>query len=575
MELGNSLTATHPVEFQTPERNGFNLGWSYLDPHLSSSSNQNRLYKVLKPLTSLYYIQGPTELIHIQAVHSQNIKPNWNFGVEYRRQLEDGFYFSQNTGVYNTRAFTWFHTRDLRYHLIAEAVWNRLENQESGGIFSRASFDTLNGPVRKPLVRYSSRFANNEAVNILRSNTYSLTQIYRSGRSVFFPSEQTDSLGRAIPDTVATLIPVSQFRLHTSYGWYRNIFTVNTLEDLEFTSFYLDSMATYDSLSMQKAEVELAWESGQYAGIDDSFHVDKRKLAWSASMRYEGIKVGWLKDFAQYNNLSAQARLGSNPYNHSDLQWALNGYFAFSGYNAGDMELKAHLAKQFGAHRLSVSALSKRYAPAFNQFYYFGNHDFWWNQGFEKQGAQDLSASYGWKGLAKFTASYKRLNNYIYQEEAPKQLNGSFDLVQLKLNTNLNWGVLHWQLEALYQTEGITELPLPQFSTRQSVYAQGFMFKKALLAKLGLDFYYVTSYRAPVYYAPARMWRLQNAQEDFLVGNYPYFNVYFTGKIQTVTFFLMMQHVTANLFGSGYYSSPYYPMQPRAFRFGIKWTLFE
>lgn len=575
MELGNSLTATHPVEFQMPGQNGFNLGWSYLNPHLISSNNQNRLYKVLKPLTTLKYIQGPTELIYLEAVHSQNIKPNWNFGIEYRRQMEDGFYFRQNTGVYNTRAFTWYHTEDLRYHLIAEAVWNRMENQESGGIFTRESFDTLNGPLRRPVVRYYSSFYDNEAVNTLRSNTYSVTQILRSGKSVHFPTEQTDSLGRAIPDTVATLIPVSQFRLKTSYGWYRNLFQINTLEDLGFQSFYLDSVATYDSLSMQQFQTELSWESGQYSGIDDSFRVDKRPIAWSASLRYEGIKVGWIKDFAQYNNLSASGRFGSNPFADLKWQWQLNGYLGLSGYNSGDMEVKASLARQLGNHQLGVSAVSKRYAPAFNQFYYFGNHDFWWNQGFKKQGAQDLSATYAWKGLAKLTASYKRLNNYIYQEEAPKQFDGSFDLVQVKLNTNLRWGVLNWQLEALYQTDGLTQLPLPQFSTRQSLFAQGWMFKKALLAKLGVDFYYVSSYRAPVYYAPARMWRLQNAQEDFLVGNYPYFNVYFTGKIQTVTFFLMMQHVTADLFGSGYYSSPYYPMQPRAFRFGIKWTLFE
>lgn len=576
MNLGNSLTALYPVQFEAPQQKGFQLGLNYLDPYLYKLGDESRYYNNLKPLTSLFYLQGTKELIFLDAKHSQNILPNWNVGIDYRRYKEEGQYLRQSTGIYNTRIYNWFHTKDYRYHVLADLVWNRLDNQESGGIYTKESFDTLTGPVRQATVRYFGDL-DQEARNIVRTNTYSLTQIYRFGESKNFPTDMKDSLGGPVLDTVPTFIPKGQVRLKTEYGWQRNLFVINSLDGLDIQNFYLDSTATYDSLSYQNFNVTLGFESGQYFGIDDSFKVKQQPLSYAIEGTYEGVKVGWVKDFAQYNNVLVSGRIGSNPfYEKHDFQWKVSAYSALMGYNVGDYEVNFHASKHIGLFHLKANVGSKAYSPSFNQTYYFGNHDFWKLPNLKKQFAQTGSFGVNVKGdLLQLKAAYTSLANYIYLNLQPEQLNKTISIAQVSAKTHLRFKALNWQASFIYQPVKNEALPLPEFTTKQTLYLQGYMFKNALLAKLGVDFFYNTGFKAPVYNAPLRMWQIQQTGENFLIGNYPYFNLYFTGRIKTVTFFAMMQHVTAGIFRTDYYSSPYYPMAPRAFRFGIKWTLFE
>lgn len=578
LDLGNSGTAMFPIVYRTSQVNGFNLGWNYLDAHRFFSNEQSSVYKVKKPITRLHYTQGPQELLGLNALHSQNIKPNWNVGVEFQRLKEDGFYLRQKTGQYNTRLFNWYHSKDQRYHVIANATWNRIRNEESGGVVSKQAFDTLPGPVRNPLVNYYP----NTALNTLRSNHFSVTQLYRLGEKIYLPTEAVDSLNNPILDTIATFIPQHQLSLKTSYQSYTNIFEIGNLEGMPFTNFFLDSLATFDSLRYRNAGVSLGYQLGKYRNKKAGDSLIKERFVYlSANLDYQRIRVDWEGDYAAYNNFSVHAEAGTRSWLKSATGIAVNYYQALTGYNSGDMDARIQAAQVVGPILLGFELRQKLKSPDFFQTYYFGNHHFWHHTDLKKEQTQILGLSIRNKGIQeklKLKASYLSLSNYIFLNQAEEIVQETNNIgvaqVELLVKQRIRW--FYFETQGVYQSSSRqSSLPLSRFLLKQSVYAQSWMFQDKLLSRIGLDLFWVESFAAPEYVAPLRSWKVQDPANAFMVGNYPYINAYFTGRIQTVTFTLMFHHVADGLFGSSYYSSPFYPMQTRAFRFRICWNMYE
>lgn len=579
MDLGNSGTPMYPVTFQPSGIRGFDLGWHYLDAYLFLPSDDNRYYNTRKPITSLFYHQGAEELIGLQALHSQNIKPNWNMGIDFRRMKEDGFYFRQNTSLYNTRIFNSYHTKSRRYHLLASATFNRIVNTENGGILSRESFDTLAPPVRTPVVAYQGF---SEARNELKTLSISATQVFRLGQKRYFPTEALDSLNRPVPDTNATFIPQSQISLRTSFSRYRNIFRIDDLGDMPFTEFLKDSISTYDSLYFRDLGASIGFQLGAYRHLQkDSLDIKRRKWYFAAYADFNHIRTGWQGDYAEYTNIAIRGEAATRSFVDRGEGLHVGYYQGITGYNSGDFELKAQARQKLRWIRLGASYLLKQYAPDFNSLYYFGNHHFWHNRNFKKQllNSIELRVSDGgpreWWSL---TVSDHVLQNFIYlaPDERPVQNNTELHILKVELQLKWKYRWMNLQSHVIFHDGDIDgPLPLPQWVMKHSLFAEGFLFKKNLRGKVGIDLFISDEYAAPVYVAPLRSWRVQQGPDAFTIGNYPWINLYASGRIKTFTFFVMFQHVNANLTGRSYFSSPYYPMQPRSFRLGIRWKLYE
>ncbi len=579
LDLGNSGTAMYPVKYGYKTENGFDLGWHYLDGYRFRSNEENTYYRAYRPITSLFYYQGANELLGLEALHSQNIKPNWNFGVEYKRLKEEGFYLKQNTGSYNTRLFTWYHSKDYRYHVLASVTWNRFRNTENGGLYSAESFDTLSGPVRNPLTRYYSSFG--EVENELKRNVYSVTQIYRLGQKRYFPTEATDSLGRPIPDTIPTFIPTHQVSVRTRLENYCNHFIVSDVSDMPFTDFFRDSLTTFDSTWYKNFETSIGIESGAYERLArDSIHPEGRKLFYGAWLDLNWIRVGWLEDYAQYANMALRAEVSNRDWISTREGFRVSVYRAFHGYNNRDMELKAEAARVLGPVKVGSRILFKTYRQDFLSRYYFGNHDFWYTN-LERQGVSHYEfgiSDPGPRNWWELNAAFIDLENLIYYgaDQRPEQKKGHTTLLQSELK--LKWRVAWFNLQSrvLYQkTNSRDILRVPELAMKHSLFAQGMVFKKNLKVKAGVDFFWTSAFNAPAWYAPARIWYTPEGEGSQTIGNYPYFNVFVNGQIRTVTFFLFFQHASAGLFSNSYYSSALYPMQPRSFRFGLRWKLYE
>ena len=55
----------------------------------------------------------------------------------------------------------------------------------------------------------------------------------------------------------------------------------------------------------------------------------------------------------------------------------------------------------------------------------------------------------------------------------------------------------------------------------------------------------------------------------------PILDVYISADIRTFRFFFKVDNVAQNLFSKGYYLAPNYPIQPRSFKLGLDWSLYQ
>jgi hypothetical protein len=105
-----------------------------------------------------------------------------------------------------------------------------------------------------------------------------------------------------------------------------------------------------------------------------------------------------------------------------------------------------------------------------------------------------------------------------------------------------------------------------------AVYYTQPLFHGAATLQPGLDFYYNTRYYADNYNPALRTFYLQDNRE---IGNYLYMDIFINLKIQRARFYVAYTHFNASFMGRNYYSTPTYPMQDAAFKFGIAWRFHD
>ena len=199
---------------------------------------------------------------------------------------------------------------------------------------------------------------------------------------------------------------------------------------------------------------------------------------------------------------------------------------------------------------------------------YLSNH-FIWDNDFGKQRTVSFGGEVGWeKTGTHFRASLSNLQNHIYfaADGLPQQHGGSVQILSLSLKQNFRFRALNWDNTVTYQTTSDDKvIPLPSLAVYSNLY---FIFKIATLhVQLGVDCDYYTKYYSPGYQPALAAF---TNQRDMKVGNYPFCNTYINMKLSRARFYVLYSHMNKGLFGgNGYFSMPYYPLNPARFQMGI------
>lgn len=529
-------------------------------------SKENITYRrVFKPFTELNYVFGSQSEQLFNAVHSQNFGDNFNINLGFNKINSQGFYARSKTNHTQFSFSSSFLTKNNRYGFVTHYFNNILDIQENGGISDTTEFQNDLKPIRQSI------FVNLDEATSLAQNQIRDQEAFLK-QFVFFGQSKTKTVDSAkFEYTDPNYRLTHEITYHTSKKKYTDQNPVSGFYD----NVFIDSALTSDSISSGRISNKISF--GKVFFSDKGLQKDGELFLKHDFYDYyqnQNIDTSFQNIFA---GLEVHRFFGNfEIFAQSD--------YGISGYNKDDMKFEGKIdyRERHKVDSLSGNSFNSGIELNFSKtepqlFYqkYYSNH-FIWNNNFSKQqliSAKGYFENENLKLRAKIGVNF--LNDYIYFDKwaRPNQFKGdlihSYGFVEKEFRL---WK-FHFLSKIRYQYINEKKiLPLPEWLASQAIYFQAFLFDKALKLQVGGEVYYYDRHKAYDYMPATSQFFLQ---DDFSLGQYPYFDAFVNFKVKRARVFVKYQHLNAGYFGYKYYMIPRYPMPDAAIKFGVNWRLYN
>lgn len=573
--LGHALN--HVDFFLRPKPDDFLFGRAW-NPYLKTPE-RTIFFNTRVPYTSVAYSTITVKKWreeNIDVLHSQNVSPFTNFGIEFNILSGKELYSNQDTKANRVGLFG-SHAKN-KYSIFGTFYYNGFNLlEDNGGLENLDDFlegtEEENWLYKMNLVNAKSRYRN---FSFFITQKYNLTE-----RQV-----HTDTLGNTTT-TGKTFSLSHQLFVERNMKEYQDEVDVDNLSPV-YDNYYYYSSAAQDSVSEDK--------------ISNVFQVilgdpDYDKLSTRIYAGYEFRRFGSLSpyqySFQQPDSSYAdtiEARFSDTYFNDVYVglhlagpttgiwDWVIDGRYYLLGYYQNDFQVNATFSRELKqkADLGLRGSLELRHPHYFTNRYY--SSFFRWNN--------DFPAMLRIKGEAfvqsdelemDLRAGAAYVNNYVYwdQNALPQVLESDLLILSGSFSKHFKVSGFHSDNKMLIQYTTANEvLRLPIIALNTSNYWKQSLFKGALIADLGFDFYFTSKYKASAYMPATGVFYLQ---DEYDVGSFPFLDVFFTFRIQRTRIFVSYNNVFNGLgFASNNYFTTYlYPMKPRNFRFGLVWTFYD
>ncbi len=547
--LGNAGTAIKPLVF---DKYDIDFNESYFSAYSSYmlKSETIKYYQLKRPLTELYYMMGGKKEQYFNVLHSQNITKNWNASFIFKVLDSPGTYLRQETYHTNFAFNTNYHTKNGKYRVFANFIYNKIINSESGGISADSLFEDNLESQRMTIPVFLENAENrirNFQINI--KQTYTLS--YIKG---------------IVKDSIKTFKTIKLGKLFQEISYHR--YTTAYIDPAPLSGYYptaFNSEKTYDSTRIHFITGTLGWLSPKIKMTKSTSFYIIPSFRYNYYSIYNNSNINYYNEYLPnvsviIENSSFIIKTGAE-YLYDEK---------FTDNFKLDIESKLNLKTN-----LSID-LSAKYIVQEPWFYYrnySSNHYRWKNEFFnEKTFKANFQLNIFKHSLS---VNYYHIENFLFFNEVakPEQTDKITNVVSAELKNHIVLWKLHFVNSFTFQYGFKSNaLHLPLIADNFLLYAEFNVFKKALRTQIGFDLFYNTSYYADAYMPVTRAFYLQNEVE---IGNYLYGDVFLTLRVKRARIFLKYQHVNSGLFGYKYYSTPHYPMQDRALKFGVSWMFYD
>lgn len=545
--IGSMGTALNPLSLNQSS----NL-WTYYNFKAYDSyflkQNQIKYYNVKSPLTQANYWMGYDVGQKFQIYHSQNITKDWNFLIDYARLNDLGFYTNNLSKQVSFLATSSYKSPNSRYKAYFNFINQNLHVEENGGIAADSVFEQNLQSIRS-LLLVNLQLDNRS----MRNRELFFNHEFKFNRSVKDSLDSTKSSNSLWIGHDFTFSRRSDtYRGLVNSGYYTNYFNgTDSYLDSSFYTSYTNSLYLKTILeSLNDFELKLGAKNLIYSYGTDSYLTNGTAL---------GI-------FGQLYGRIGRFQIRSN------LDYILSGSLRES--------LDFSSSGSLRVFKSAKATLSYKLNSRNPDFYYQANYsdNFIWNNDLRKINSNELRLDLFWNKENGLRISNTTIGNFTYYDEQinPKQHGALLNLVKLELYQNFKfWDFLHFDNRLLYQVvdkAGEDVLPLPKILTRNSVYFEFSLFKKALKCLVGGELKYFSKYNSPSYIPAIGDFAVKNEGE---IGNYPFVDVFANFKISSAVVFFKFEHVNQGLNSYSYYASHHYPFPDRIFRVGISWRFFN
>ena len=575
--LGNNGTAIYPIFYSMPDTIGITSGFYAYDVYFRNP-DQFRYYDTKSPYSKLYIILARFGSFYADVCHSRNVTPNWNIGANFRNIMADKEWIPHGRGdknviSYGIDFFTHYKTDHERYQLLAHLLVAKHRVRETGGIST-------------------DKYRNNKE-NVVNTRLSTKQEIWYNNIDNPLVSNDLKKHPESI-DARKHLHLYHQLALTEQLEVYqeldiqkqKNIFKADEL--VESAQFFLGYATETSNNRLETIETTTAlWHAQNECG----FIGDWQDWFYCGYYRYKRIGLRPQQErnnqdlHEHYVGLRTRYQLRNNTeYLH------LRGEFLFSGF------YKAHISYE-GSH-FDLAYNQMRHKPSFLTQCYDDGYLRKWNRQFSPPTAMQISGGFKMASSrvqVKPRVSFTSITDHIYFEHQfkgsrnkqrktriaePKQIQERTNIMTIGTELDLSLGNhIHWDSElTAARTLGLgpsTEtISIPAFLINTRLYYKDTTTVGNGTFETGIDVHWKSSYMACGYDPVTQQFYLQ---DEFIVHSYPIIDLFLNFRIKSFSAFLKFSH--CNEFwlapAPGYFTTPLYPGQKKAFDIGLNWSFFD
>jgi len=535
-DLGNLATKSHFKILDQNEEYNYIKGIGDIGYYNVFEKKEDvPFFRVKSPIAELHYMSGYKRGSHFGGYFSQNVTPNWNYYLAYTRTHSEGKYFRQETVYDNLNLSTNFSSKNKRYSAEAIVIWNKLKNEENGGISDRSEFED-NLVTARELVN----------INLWNSKGFGRkTQVYYN-QAYSLKSDSSGVSGLGLYHKLD--FKDQNYRFTSTDSIFDNYyFGEETRDSTHHLFVYNEGGFTWKVNSESKTVIK----AGAYYAYQDYGSLYYRKTQGDL-----GLTLSYNSDF--------------------DLKNRINASVFYNIGNPGS-SFKVDYIRRVGVKsELNLYASYNSQEAAFVEQAFISNQHIWSNN-FKNKSVLNTGLGYSLNKNLKLDVNYSDWSNHVYFDKtgSPMQLDSKISMLNGSLSalfSSSNGFGLDINVGVNKMLDGEEYYRLPEFITQSKLFWNFDAYNKALTGQFGIQLKYFTSYKANYYNPTNGSFYLQDNE---FIGNFFYLNGYGSFKIKTLRVYLMVENILKGLIPYDYYSIPGYPMPDRVFRIGFKWRFFN
>lgn len=542
-DLGVMGTALNEIFPSNPSLIGATSGFHSYAPYYAT---QEPIYFDTKsPYSRMHLVWGGKGRALTTVAFSRNIKPQWNFGFNYRpilveKQLQS---FSSDNMMVTSHYydfFTTFKSKKERYFLLFNFRRIRHQVKESGGVDNgTAPPDEIYNPNAKPLLSSTKTEEFRSSFHIYQH--YQLASPFQLYHMADFINEE-NRFESSDPKTLFDGVVVDSTKatdLATFATMRQEAGVKGNLGKVYYSTYF--KLRTFKYTNRWLVDIPVAVETN---GIE----------------QYLGLRVGIQLD--------------------SVTEFSGTAEYLFGGFYRIEGEIRSPWLDAYFRNTVSK--------PGFLQQVYRGNNDYW-NQSFT--GVNITQA----KALAKIGrravqlragGTFTILDHQVYFKEVtpgpdgqrvlPIQSSGNQIILSPEVSASFRFfRHMYFRPQVIYNNVVRNDdnvMKLPFFFVNAQLAYENLLFKTRLQVQMGADFHWRSTYQALAYDVPIQSFYVQ---ETSYSTAFPLVDLFFTGKMGRVRFFFKYNNLIQAFTGKGYQPTPLYPGQRSVFDLGFDFLLFD